>query len=77
VAAKLARTSVQQPSDASSRFRVEQSTEASDECCTQGLGYVDVEPQCGRLVVFDSQRTLHEVLPVYRHRYAITAWFYA
>jgi len=36
--------------------------------------YVDVEPLPGRLVVFDSRRILHGVMPSYRRRWAITVW---
>jgi len=36
--------------------------------------YVDVQPLPGRLVVFDSRRILHGVMPSYRRRWAITVW---
>jgi len=35
---------------------------------------VDIEPRGGRLVVFDSRRVLHEVLPSPRRRLALTCW---
>ena len=37
--------------------------------------FVDIPPVGGRLVVFDSQTVLHEVLPSFRERAAITVWF--
>jgi SM-20-related protein len=36
----------------------------------------DVAPELDRLVVFLSERILHEVLPVFAARLAVTAWFY-
>lgn len=36
---------------------------------------VDVSPVGGRLVIFDSQAVLHEVLKTNRDRHAITVWF--
>lgn len=36
--------------------------------------YVDIEPVGGRLVIFDSKRILHAVLPSYAERWAITGW---
>jgi len=46
-----------------------------DEKGTTALSTVDIAPVGGRLVLFDSQNMLHEVLPVYRQRSAITCWF--
>uniref|UniRef100_A0A7E4VV87 hypoxia-inducible factor-proline dioxygenase n=1 Tax=Panagrellus redivivus TaxID=6233 RepID=A0A7E4VV87_PANRE len=38
---------------------------------------MDIDPQADRLVFFWSdRRNPHEVLPVYRHRYAITIWYF-
>ena len=34
----------------------------------------DIDPRGGRLVVFDSQKVLHEVMPTHRTRSACTAW---
>ena len=39
--------------------------------------YVEIPPVGGRLVLFDSQRFLHEVRPSFRPRAAITVWFLA
>ncbi len=36
---------------------------------------IDILPTGGTLVVFDSQRLLHEVRPTSRDRYALTCWF--
>ena len=36
--------------------------------------FTDVSPLSGRLVVFDSRRVLHEVLPAFRERWALSAW---
>ncbi len=35
---------------------------------------VDIDPKSGRLIIFRSQQVLHEVLPTYRSRLAVTAW---
>jgi len=35
---------------------------------------VDIQPKGGRLVLFDSQAILHEVLPTFRERIAATIW---
>lgn len=35
---------------------------------------VDLEPIAGRLVLFDSKKFFHEVLPTYRTRWALSAW---
>ena len=37
-------------------------------------GNVDVAPSWGRVVLFDSRRIEHEVLPSFEKRYALTAW---
>jgi hypoxia-inducible factor (prolyl hydroxylase) len=38
---------------------------------------MDIDPQADRLVFFWSdRRNPHEVLPVFRHRYAITIWYF-
>lgn len=44
---------------------------------TTSSGDVDVKPQGGRMVIFDSKRILHEVLPCdeRKKRIAITCWF--
>jgi Rps23 Pro-64 3,4-dihydroxylase Tpa1-like proline 4-hydroxylase len=34
----------------------------------------DVQPRGGTLVVFQSRTLLHEVLPAFRRRFAITQW---
>jgi len=39
--------------------------------------FVDIPPLGGRLVVFDSQRVLHEVRPCFKERAALTVWFLA
>lgn len=40
-----------------------------------GMEFVDVLPQGGRLVVFLSGRFAHEVLPATRERLSIAGWF--
>jgi SM-20-related protein len=42
-----------------------------------GAGFEDVLPQGGRLVVFQSGRFAHEVLPAKRERISIAGWFRA
>lgn len=37
--------------------------------------YLDIEPVGGRLVLFDSSRFYHEVLPATRERISLTGWF--
>lgn len=37
--------------------------------------YLDIDPVGGRLVVFDSSRFYHEVLPATRQRISLTGWF--
>ena len=39
-----------------------------------GDGVVTVAPAAGTLVIFDSRRLLHEVLPAYAPPYAVTLW---
>ncbi len=36
--------------------------------------FTDVEPECGRLVVFQACAVEHEVLPAFLQRWAMTAW---
>jgi hypothetical protein len=36
--------------------------------------YIDIAPEGGRLVIFDSQTIFHEVLPSNRKRHAISVW---
>jgi len=38
--------------------------------------FADVDPLCGRVVVFDSARLLHEVRPSRAERFAMTVWTY-
>ena len=38
-------------------------------------GQLDVAPTWGRVVLFDSRRMTHEVLPSHNTRFAVTAWF--
>ena len=38
--------------------------------------FIDVYPNAGRLAMFYSAETAHEVLPTYDNRYAITIWYY-
>ncbi|MCB9743696.1 MAG: 2OG-Fe(II) oxygenase [Alphaproteobacteria bacterium] len=38
-------------------------------------GHQDIEPRLDRLLVFRSDVLLHEVLPTFAPRYAVTAWF--
>ena len=35
---------------------------------------LEVAPEAGRLVLFESDRFFHEVLPAYRTRWALSAW---
>jgi hypoxia-inducible factor (prolyl hydroxylase) len=37
---------------------------------------VDVYPEAGRLLFFDSAKIAHEVMPTYADRHAITIWYY-
>jgi len=39
-------------------------------------GVLDVRPEGGRLVLFDSQRVEHEVAPTFRQRWALTSWLH-
>lgn len=39
-----------------------------------GKGATDVAPSAGRMVLFDSRRVVHEVLPSFKGRWALTAW---
>ncbi|KAJ1446311.1 2OG-Fe(II) oxygenase superfamily-domain-containing protein [Pelagophyceae sp. CCMP2097] len=48
--------------------------EAGDRCGETATGVLDVSPLGGRLVVFESRRVLHAVLPATRRRLACTAW---
>ena len=36
--------------------------------------YTDVQPIAGRMVVFESEKIEHEVLPTFESRYALTVW---
>ena len=47
--------------------------DASDDVGSSGDA-VDIAPRGGRLVIFDSKRILHEVLPSPRRRLALTCW---
>lgn len=38
--------------------------------------FTDIDPLCGRVVVFDSSKLLHEVRPSAADRFAVTAWTY-
>jgi SM-20-related protein len=42
---------------------------------TTATGYQDIAPIGGRLVLFLSDRFLHEVLPARRDRWSVTGWF--
>lgn len=59
------------------RLHVDRNSNASEDPDT--ASYVDVEPVAGRLVVFSSQKVMHEVMPVAEDgdsasRFAITLW---
>ena len=41
-----------------------------------GEDFVDIQPVADRLVVFQSRRIEHEVLPTKKERYAVSSWFY-
>ncbi|CAK0842415.1 unnamed protein product [Prorocentrum cordatum] len=41
----------------------------------EAAGAVDILPSGGRVVLFDSRRLLHEVLPAKDRRWAISVWF--
>lgn len=47
----------------------------SDDVGTTAAQVHDIAPKGGRLILFDSQVILHEVLPTRRDRIAITVWF--
>lgn len=50
-------------------------TDVLDDAGVTAKEVVDIEPKCGRLLVFESEKVLHEVLPTNRTgRVAITAW---
>lgn len=51
------------------------STDQVDETSPDGR-FFDVNPACGRVVVFDSARLLHEVRPSRAERFAMTVWTY-
>lgn len=38
--------------------------------------FVDVFPECGRVVMFYSSEVRHEVMPTFGHRHACTIWYY-
>ena len=48
---------------------------AAPSASTAPDGPVDVEPVLDRLLVFQSERVEHEVLPARAPRWAVTAWF--
>ena len=48
---------------------------SKDDIGTTAVSVHDIAPVGGRLVLFDSQKVLHEVLATNRDRYAITVWF--
>ena len=38
-------------------------------------GSIDIRPELGTLVIFRSDKLVHEVLPTYRRRFAFTTWY--
>lgn len=42
----------------------------------QSVEYVDVFPECGRVILFYSSEVRHEVMPAYKDRHACTIWYY-
>ena len=38
-------------------------------------GTLDISPELGKLVIFRSDKLVHEVLPVYNQRFAFTTWY--
>lgn len=42
----------------------------------KGTRVIDIKPQGGRLVIFDSQVVEHQVAPTYRQRWAMTIWIH-
>ena len=38
-------------------------------------GHVDIPPELGTLVIFRSDKLVHEVLPTYSQRFALTIWY--
>ena len=49
-------------------------TEDNDETGATAKSVVNIEPIGGRLVIFDSRRVLHAVLPTTQRRIALTSW---
>mmetsp|Transcript_27574 Transcript_27574/g.36167 ORF Transcript_27574/g.36167 Transcript_27574/m.36167 type:complete len:309 (-) Transcript_27574:154-1080(-) len=47
---------------------------SSDDIGTTADKIIDVEPEGGRLVIFDSRMLLHQVMPSQRSRLALTVW---
>jgi hypothetical protein len=52
--------------------------EAADGGCLrmyrEDQPFVDIQPSAGRLVIFDSRRMEHEVMPTRRQRWALSSW---
>jgi hypothetical protein len=49
-------------------------TDANDYTGETATKVVNIEPVGGRLVIFDSKRVLHAVLPTSQRRIALTSW---
>jgi hypothetical protein len=56
-------------------LRMHLGTMSGDDEGTSAVEVRNISPLGGRLVLFDSQRVLHEVLPTHRDRFALTVWF--
>jgi hypothetical protein len=55
-------------------LRCYMNTEPNDYTGKTAKSVINIEPIGGRLVVFDSQRVLHSVLPTSQRRIALTSW---
>jgi len=57
--------------------KVDNNKGCPDNCSSRdGACHLDIEPQAGRMVLFKSKEILHEVLPAYRTRMALTLWIF-
>jgi SM-20-related protein len=55
-------------------LRIYDGTDIKDDYGSTCNEVVNISPLGGRLVLFDSQRILHEVIPTFKDRFAVTIW---